>query len=101
MWTFDFNGQFRTRDGVYGYSLTIVEHLSRYVLCCHSFSDVKVDGVHRQLRQLFRRHRLPDAVRSGIGAPIASSGIHELNRLNALCLQLEIVHQRVSPAGPQ
>ncbi len=101
VWTIDFKGQFRMRDGVYCYPLTIVDHFSRYVLCCQTFPDVKADGVHRQLRSLFRAHGLPDAIRSDNGAPFASNGIHGLNRLNAWWLQLGIVHQRITPASPQ
>ena len=101
VWTIDFKGQFRTRDGVYSYPLTIVDHFSRYVLCCQSFPDVKAQGVHRELRRLFRTHGLPDAIRSDNGAPFASNGIHGLNRLNAWWLQLGIVHQRITPASPQ
>jgi putative transposase len=101
VWTIDFKGQFRTRDGVYCYPLTVVDHFSRYVLCCQSFPDVRADGVGRQLRQLFRAHGLPDAIRSDNGAPFASNGIHGLNRLNAWWWQLGIVHQRITPASPQ
>lgn len=101
VWTIDFKGQFRTRDGVHSYPLTIVDHFSRYVLCCQSFPDVKAIGVFRELRHLFRQHGLPDAIRSDNGAPFASNGIHGLNRLNAWWLQLGIVQQRITPASPQ
>ena len=56
VWTIDFKGQFRMRDGIYCYPLTIVDHFSRYVLCCQSVPDVRAEGVHRELRRLFRRH---------------------------------------------
>jgi len=59
------------------------------------------DGVHQQLRRRFRAHGLPEAIRSDHGASFASNGIHGLNRLNAWCLQLGIVHQRITPASPQ
>jgi putative transposase len=101
VWTIDFKGQFRTRDGIYCYPLTIVDHFSRYVLCCQSFPDVRGAGVHRELRRLFRQHGLPDAIRSDNGAPFASTGIHGLHRLNAWWLQLGIAHQRITPASPQ
>jgi putative transposase len=97
VWTIDFKGQFRTRDGVYSYPY----HFSRYPLCCQSFPDVKALGVHRALRRLFRTHGLPDAIRSDSGTPFASNGIHGLNRLNAWWLQLGIVHQRIGPARSQ
>lgn len=101
VWTMDFKGQFRTRDGSYCYPLTIVDHFSRYILCCQRFPDVKADGVRRALRRLFRAHGLPEAIRSDNGAPFASTGIHGLNRLNAWWLQLGITHQRITPASPQ
>jgi transposase InsO family protein len=101
VWTIDFKGQFRMRDGIYCYPLTIVDHFSRYVLCCQSSPDVKAGGVRRELRRLFRTHGLPDAIRSDNGAPFASNGIHGLNLLNVWWLQLGIVHQRISPASPQ
>ena len=101
VWTIDFIGQFRTRDGVYSDPLTIVDHFSRYVLCCQSFPDVKVHGVPRELHRLFRDDGLPDAIRSDHGAPFASNGIYGLNRLNAWWLQLGIAHQRMTPASPQ
>ncbi len=101
MWTTDFKGQFRTRDGVYSYPLTIVDHVRRYLLCFQNSLDVKAQGMHREVRRLFRIHGLPDAIRSDNGARFASNGFHGLNRLNAWWLQLGIVHQRITPASPQ
>ena len=101
VWTIDVKGQFRMRDGIYCYPLTIVDHFSRYVLCCQHFPDVKAVGVHRELRRRFRAYGLPDAIRSDNGTPFASNGIHGLNRLNAWWLQLGMAHQRITPASPQ
>lgn len=101
IWTIDFKGQFRTRNGVYCYPLTILDHFSRYLLCCQGLLDVGRAGVQPQLRQLFRTCGLPDAIRSDNGAPFASTGIHGLNRLNVWWLQLGITHQRITPGSPQ
>ena len=101
IWTVDFKGQFRTRNGVYCYPLTIVDHFSRYVLCCHGLLNVRADGVQPQFRRLFRDHGLPDAIRSDNGAPFASTGLHGLSRLNVWWLQLGITHQRITPGNPQ
>jgi putative transposase len=101
IWTIDFKGQFRTRNGIYCYPLTILDHFSRYLLGCHGRLDVAGAGVKAHLRQLFRTCGLPDAIRSDNGAPFASTGIHGLNRLNVWWLQLGITHQRITPGSPQ
>lgn len=101
VWTIDFKGQFRTRNGVYCYPLTVIDHFSRYLLCCYGLLDVRGSGVKPQLRRLFRAHGLPDAIRSDNGAPFASTGIHGLNGLNVWWLQLGITHQRITPGSPQ
>ena len=101
IWTVDFKGQFLMRNGLYCYPLTIVDHFSRYLLCCHGLLDVRTEGVKSQFRRLFREHGLPDAIRSDNGAPFASTGIHGLSRLNVWWLQLGITHQRITPGSPQ
>ena len=67
-----------------------------------AFPTSKRTGGLRARRRLFRRHHgLPDEIRSGNSAPVASNSIHGLNRLNAWWLKLGIVHQRIAPASPQ
>jgi putative transposase len=101
IWTVDFKGQFLMRNGVYCYPLTIADHFSRYLLCCHGLLDVRTEGVKPQFLRLFREYGLPDAIRSDNGAPFASTGIHGLTRLNVWWLQLGITHQRITPGSPQ
>jgi putative transposase len=101
VWTVDFKGQFRMRDGRYCYPLTVVDHFSRYLLCCHGLLDIRTAGVLAQFRRLFHQHGLPDAIRSDNGAPFASTGIHGLTHLNVWWLQLGITHQRITPGQPQ
>jgi putative transposase len=101
IWTVDFKGQFRMRNGLYCYPLTILDHFSRYLLCCHALHEVCGDGVKPQFIRLFREHGLPGAIRSDNGSPFASTGIHGLSRLNVWWLQLGITHQRITPGCPQ
>ncbi|MCC7195316.1 MAG: transposase family protein [Gemmatimonadaceae bacterium] len=101
VWTIDFKGQFRTRNGIYWYPLTVINHHSRYLLCCHGLLDVRGSGVKPQLRLLFRTHGLPEAIRSDNGSPFASTGIRGLSGLNVWWLQLGITHQRVTSGSPQ
>jgi len=101
IWTVDFKGQFRMRDGLYCYPLTIVDHFSRYLLCCYGLPDVRGKAVKNQFLRLFREQGLPDAIRSDNGTPFASTGIHGLSRLNVWWLKLGITHQRITPGNPQ
>lgn len=50
VWTIDFKGQFKTRNGVYCYPLTVIDHFSRYQLCCQGLLDGRGAGVKPHLR---------------------------------------------------
>src|SRR5688500_10913821 len=78
VWTVDFKGQFLMRNGIYCYPLTVLDHFSRYLLCCHGLPDVRGEAVKSRFVRLFREYGLPDAIRSDNGAPFASTGIHGL-----------------------
>src|SRR5204862_6955231 len=94
-------GQFKTRDGVYCYPLTLLDHYSRYLLACRALFDVKTAGARATLERVFREHGLPAAIRSDNGSPFASTGIHGLCALNVWWMRLGIVHQRIQPSSPQ
>ena len=101
VWTIDFKGQFRTRDGRYCYPLTVLDNYSRYLLCCHGLPNVRTGGAKAAMERLFRESGLPGAIRSDNGAPFASTGIHGLCELNVWWMKLGIVHQRIRPSSPQ
>jgi transposase InsO family protein len=101
VWTAEFKGQFRTRDGVYCYPLTIVDHYSRSLLRCHGLPSVRTERAKPVFERLFRELGLPEAIRSDNGSPFASTGIHGLSQLNAWWMRPGIVHQRMTPASPQ
>src|SRR5215510_13907082 len=92
LWTADFKGHFRTRDGIYCYPLTVADHHTRYLLACHGLLPV--------FDRLFREHGLPRAIRTDNGVPFATTGIHGLSQLNVWWLRLGIRHQRILPASP-
>ena len=101
VWTIDFKGQFKTRDGVYCYPLTLLDHYSRYLLACRALFNVKTAGARATLEKVFREHGLPAAIRSDNGSPFASTGIHGLCALNVWWMKLGIIHQRIQPSSPQ
>ncbi len=101
LWTADFKGHFRTRDGIYCYPLTIADQHTRYLLACHGLLSTKGHGVRPVFEQLFREYGLPRAIRTDNGVPFATTGIHGLSQLNVWWLRLGIQHQRILPAHPQ
>ena len=101
VWTADFEGQFKTRDGVYCYPLTVCDAHTRYVLGCTAPPSVKQAGAKAQFERLFGECGLPDAVRSDNGVPFATQALCGLSRLSVWWLKLGIAHDRIDPGQPQ
>ncbi|MFN7941075.1 MAG: IS481 family transposase [Thermoanaerobaculia bacterium] len=101
LWTADFKGQFRTRDGVYCYPLTIADQASRYLLRCQALSSTRTRETRPVMERLFRELGLPRALRTDNGVPFASTGIHGLCALNVWWIRLGIAHQRTQPSHPE
>jgi len=101
LWTADFKGQFRTRDGVYCYPLTIADQHSRFLLACHGLPSTRNTGVQPVFERLFREHGLPDAILTDNGIPFATQAIHGLSCLSVWWIQLGIRHLRIEPGKPQ
>lgn len=101
LWTVDFKGHFRTRDGIYCYPLTVADQHTRYLLACHGLLSTKGCGVRPIFERLFRQYGLPAAIRTDNGVPFATTGIHGLSQLNVWWMRLGIQHQRILPAHPQ
>jgi putative transposase len=101
LWTADFKGHFRTRDGVYCYPLTVADQHSRYLLACQGLRSTQGVGVRPVFDRLFREYGLPRAIRTDNGVPFATTGIHGLSQLNVWWMRLGIQHQRILPGHPQ
>ncbi len=72
VWTADFKGHFKTRDGQYCYPLTVVDGFSRYLLACQALLSTAHEGVYAVFLRLFREYGLPCVIRSDNGVPFAS-----------------------------
>jgi putative transposase len=101
LWTADFKGHFRTRDGLYCYPLTVADQHTRYLLGCHGLLSTQGQGVRPVFDRLFREYGLPRAIRTDNGVPFATTGIHGLSQLNVWWIRLGLQHQRILPASPQ
>lgn len=101
LWTADFKGHFRTRDGIYCYPLTIADQHTRFLIACHGLASTKGTGVRHVFENAFREYGMPAAIRTDNGVPFATTGIHGLSQLNVWWMRLGIQHQRIRPASPQ
>src|SRR5687768_8128757 len=101
LWTADFKGHFKTRDGIYCYPLTVADQHTRYLLGCQGLLSIHGYRVRPVFERLFRTYGLPGAIRTDNGVPFASTGLHGLTQLNVWWMRLGIVHQRIRPARPQ
>lgn len=101
VWTADFKGQFRTRDGVYCYPLTVVDGYSRYLLACRGLPSVETVGARGAFERLFRERGLPERLRSDNGVPFATSALGRLSALSVWWIKLGITPELIEPSSPQ
>ena len=101
LWTIDYNGQFRTGDGVWLYPLTVPDAHSRYLLGCAGHRQLSGPATRATLQKVFREHGLPERLRSDSGSPFASVGAGRLSTLAAWWLKLGIELERIQPGKPQ
>ena len=101
VWTADYKGQFKTRDGLYCYPLTVCDAHSRFILACDGHASVEQYGALKAFDRLFREHGLPRSIRTDNGVPFATQAICGLSRLSVWWLKLGITPDRIEPGRPQ
>jgi putative transposase len=101
IWCADYKGQFRTLDGRWCYPLTVTDEYSRYILGCRGYGGIDGDQARACFADLFRRHGLPEAIRSDNGGPFASTGLCRLSRLSVWWMRLGIALKRNVPGHPE
>ncbi len=101
LWTADFKGHFKTRDGVYCYPLTIADAYSRYLLECKGLLSPCLADTKRGFKKIFKKYGLPDRIRTDNGLPFASSSLGRLSQLSIWWIRLGIYPELIEPASPQ
>lgn len=101
VWTVDFKGRFRTRDGRWCEPLTVVDLVSRYVLEVRSLPDQTTRHTQRVFLKLFRKYGIPACIRCDNGGPFASTGAGGLSRLSAWWKRLGIDVEWITPGHPE
>jgi putative transposase len=101
VWTTDFKGEFRTRDGRYCHPLTLRDGFSRFVLRCDALLDRGYVESRRRFERAFHTYGLPERIRSDNGGPFASPGLGRLSRLSIWWMRLGIIPERIAPGHPE
>jgi len=101
VWCADFKDQFKTRDGVYCYPLTVTDGYSRYLLGCQALSSTAVAEAKPVFVRLFREFGLPERIRTDNGVPFATTTLARLSSLSAWWVRLGILPELIEPGKPQ
>lgn len=100
VWSIDYKGWFRVRDGARCDPLTVNDVYSRASLECRALVAPKLEDVRSRLEVLFRKHGLPKAILSDNGPPFGSSGLGRLSRLGVWLLRLGVQPIFIEPGRP-
>jgi transposase InsO family protein len=101
VWTADFKGHFRTRDGLYCYPLTVVDGFSRYLLGCQALPSTEHEGAQPVFERLFREFGLPKVIRTDNGIPFATQAIRRISSLSVWWIKLGIEPELNEPSHPE
>lgn len=100
VWCGDYKGEFKTRDGVYCYPLTVTDGCSRYLLECKALLSTEHALAKPVFVKLFRQYGLPGIIRTDNGTPFASTAIGRLSRLSVWWIRLGIFPELIEPGRP-
>ena len=101
IWTADFKGQFKTRDGIYCYPLTLVDGCSRYLLACQGLRSTAIATARPTFQRAFEEYGLPWGIRTDNGVPFATTGLGRLSLLSVWWIRLGISRELIQPAHPE
>ena len=97
----DFKGWSLTLGGQKVEPLTVRDLFSRYALTIKALPSQKWRLVQREMRRLFRRHGLPEIIRTDNGHPFGSRGPAGLSQLSAWWTSLGIGVEHIAPGHPE
>ena len=101
VWTIDYKGQFKTRDGVYCYPLTVQDGATRFLLGCQGLLHPSIELTRPVLERLFHDYGLPERIRSDNGTPFAANTLGRLSTLAVWWVRLGIRPELIEPGRPQ
>lgn len=100
VWTTDYKGEFKTKDGLYCYPLTILDEYSRFLLECQGLYSNNYEGAFKVFKRAFKEYGLPKNIKSDNGIPFATNGLARLSKLSAWWIKLGINPVFIQPSSP-
>jgi hypothetical protein len=101
VWTADFKGHFRMKDGEYCYPLTVEDGFSRYLLGCQGLRSTAIALARPVFVRLFKTYGLPRIIRTDNGVPFATTALGRLSTLSVWWIRLGIGIELIEPAHPE
>ena len=101
VWSIDYKGQFKMKDGKYCYPLTISDNNSRYLILCQGLLSPNFEETKLWIDWAFHEYGLPTAIRTDNGTPFSSTSIAGLSRLSAHWINLGIRPERIDKGHPE
>lgn len=102
VWTIDFKGDWRMRNGARVYPLTVRDDYSKFILDIAALSGTRSEATKERLIHCFNRFGLPKYIRSDNGTPFACMrAIAGLSQLSAWWIKNGVIPNRIPPASPQ
>ena len=101
VWSVDFKGWFRTKDGIPCYPLTVSDLHSRYLLGCTPLHNQRGGPAELEFEKIFEEFDLPEIIRVDNGAPFGSTGPWGLSRLSVSWLKHGIRVEFIRPGHPE
>lgn len=101
IWTADYKGQFKMRNGLYCYPLTVCDMRSRYLLGCDAHRAVSSLHTRSHFTELFYEYGLPRRIRTDNGIPFATNALARLSTLSVWWMKLGIYPELIEPGKPQ
>ena len=102
IWTVDFKGWWRSKDGQRCEPLTVRDAFSRFVLAIAVLASTSMTEVRRVFEALFKKYGVPQAIHVDNGVPFINVQARGgLTRLSAWWISLGICVVRSRPGCPQ
>jgi transposase InsO family protein len=100
IWTVDFKGWYRTKDGSRVEPLTVRDLYSRYILRIKLLPVPTLTKTRAEFVRIFRSYGLPESIRCDNGTPFGAGGPTGLTRLSAWWVKLGIQVEFITPGRP-